>query len=141
MGTFTRDNTDLAVDLDGLGQQHRAEDGGMIIALERWNAGLDTAEMFADLPDGACQEPHWGFILKGAVTMRYTDGTAETLSAGHAEPRDVRVVLLLDAVGRYRTALLTSNHRLPSPAGSLDTDYAARPASVEIMVGTEIVVR
>ena len=84
MGTFTRDNTDLAVDLDGLGQQHRAEDGGMIIALERWNAGLDTAEMFADLPDGASQEPHWGFILKGAVTMRYTDGTAETLSAGHA---------------------------------------------------------
>jgi len=44
MGTFTRDNTDLAVDVDGAGQQHRAEAGGMTIALERWNAGLDTAE-------------------------------------------------------------------------------------------------
>jgi hypothetical protein len=84
MGTFTRDNTDLAVDLDGLGRQHRAEDGGMIIALEHWHAGLDTAEMFADFPDGACQEPHWGYILKGQVTMRYTDGTSESLSAGQA---------------------------------------------------------
>ena len=84
MGTFTRENTDIAVDLDGLGQQHRAEDGGMIIALERWHAGLDTGEMFAELPDGACQEPHWGYVLSGKVTMRYTDGPAETLSAGQA---------------------------------------------------------
>ena len=84
MGAFTRDNTELAVDLDGFGQQHRAEEGGMLIALERWHAGLDTAEMFADLPDGACQEPHWGYILTGRVTMRYTDGTSETLTAGQA---------------------------------------------------------
>ena len=65
MGTFTRDNTELAVDIDGAGQQHRAEAGGMTIALERWNAGLDTAQWFADLPGGACQEPHWGYCLKG----------------------------------------------------------------------------
>jgi hypothetical protein len=84
MSTFTRDNTELAVDLDGLGQQHRAVDGGMVVALEQWNAGLDTGEMFADLPGGACQEPHWGYVLRGSVTMRYTDGSSETLSAGHA---------------------------------------------------------
>jgi len=74
MGTFTRANTELAVDVDGAGQQHRAEAGGMTIALERWNAGLDTSDWFADLPDGACQEPHWGFCVQGTVTMRYTDG-------------------------------------------------------------------
>ena len=56
----------------------------MTIALERWNAGLDTAEWFANLPDGACQEPHWGFCLKGTVTMRYTDGQTEVISAGDA---------------------------------------------------------
>jgi hypothetical protein len=84
MGTYTRANTEIAVDLDGLGQQNRADAGGMIIALESWKAGLDTGEMFAELPGGACQEPHWGYILSGAVTMRYTDGTSETLSAGDA---------------------------------------------------------
>src|SRR6188768_1734536 len=84
MGTFTRDNTELAVDIDGAGQQHRAEVGGMTIALERWNAGLDTAQWFAELPGGACQESHWGYCLKGQVTMRYTDGQTEVISAGDA---------------------------------------------------------
>jgi hypothetical protein len=84
MGTFTRETTELAVDVAGAGQQYRAEAGGMTIALERWNAGLDTAEWFADLPDGACQEPHWGYWLAGRVTMRFTDGQTEVISAGQA---------------------------------------------------------
>jgi hypothetical protein len=84
MGVFTRDNTKVAVDLEGLGTQHAAEDGGMVIALESWKAGLDTKEMFAELPGGACSEPHWGYIVSGQVTMRYNDGTTETLKAGDA---------------------------------------------------------
>ena len=84
MGTFIRENTAIAVDVDGAGRQHRAEEGGMTIALERWNAGLDTAEWFADLPGGACQESHWGYCLKGRVTMRYADGQTEDISAGDA---------------------------------------------------------
>ena len=84
MAIFTRDNTEIAFEQEGLGNQHRGRDGGMVVALERWNAGLDTAEMFAELPDGACQEWHWGYIVKGQVTMRYTDGRSETLSAGQA---------------------------------------------------------
>jgi hypothetical protein len=84
MSTFTRESTDVSVDLAELGRQHAGEDGGMIVALEQWKAGLDTGEMFADLPDGACQEPHWGYILRGRITMRYTDGRTEVLSAGDA---------------------------------------------------------
>ena len=84
MSIFTRDNTDVAFEAEDGGRQHRGVDGGMIVALEHWKAGLDTGEMFADLPDGACQEPHWGYIIQGQVTMRYTDGRSEALSAGHA---------------------------------------------------------
>ena len=84
MSIFTRDNTEVAVDLEALGTQHRGEDCGMIVALERWKKGLDTAEMFADLPDGACQEARYGYVLSGSVTMRYTDGKSETLKAGAA---------------------------------------------------------
>ena len=89
MSTFTRDTTELAIDLEGVGQQYRAEAGGMLIALERWSAGLDTAEMFAGLPGGACHEHHFGYVVKGVCTVRYTDGHQETLSAGqayHLEP-------------------------------------------------------
>jgi hypothetical protein len=84
MGTFTRANTEIAIDIDGVGRQHRATAGGMVIALERWMAGLDTAEMFADLPGGACQEPHFGYVVAGAVTVRYSDGGTERLEKGQA---------------------------------------------------------
>ena len=84
MSTFTRENTEIAVDVAGAGRQHRAQAGGMVVALERWQAGLDTAEWDSDLPDGACQEPHWGYCLSGAVTMRYTDGTTDAIRAGDA---------------------------------------------------------
>lgn len=84
MGTFTKENTDIAVELEALGRQHRAESGGMIIALEQWKAGLDTGEMFADLPGGACQEDHFGYMVAGACTVRYSDGNTESVVAGHA---------------------------------------------------------
>ena len=84
MGTYTAANTEIAVELDGLGSQRRAVSGGMVIALEQWKAGLDTAEWFADFPDGACQEDHFGYVLTGGCTVRYTDGTAEKLTAGMA---------------------------------------------------------
>lgn len=84
MGSFTRDNTELALDLEGAGQQYRAEAGGMTVALERWQAGLDTGEMFAGLPGGACSEPHWGFCLQGRATVRYNDGESEVVEAGSA---------------------------------------------------------
>ncbi len=84
MPAFTRDNTKLGVDLGSLGVQHAAEEGGMTISLENWKAGLDTAEMYADLPDGACPASHWGYLVRGKFTLRYTDGETETVEAGSA---------------------------------------------------------
>jgi hypothetical protein len=84
MSTFTDENTEVAWEIEGGGQQRKGEDGGMVIALEHWKAGLDTTELFAELPDGACQEQHWGYMIRGSITMRYTDGRTETLSAGQA---------------------------------------------------------
>lgn len=84
MGTYTPANTDVAIELAGLGTQRRAQAGDMFVALEQWKAGLDTGPMFADLPGGACSEPHWGYCLAGRVTVRYHDGQDETIEAGQA---------------------------------------------------------
>lgn len=84
MATFTDNNTEIAIELDGLGSQRRGEAGGMLVALEQWKAGLDTGPMFADLPGGACSEPHWGYCLGGSVTVRYNDGATESIAAGDA---------------------------------------------------------
>jgi hypothetical protein len=83
MSIFTKDDLPVTWEVDG-GAQHSGADGGMVIALEHWPKGLDTTELFKELPDGACQEQHWGYVLAGSITMRYTDGTREQITAGHA---------------------------------------------------------
>jgi hypothetical protein len=84
MTAYSRDDVETDFQQDGVGETRKTEDGGMTIAFERWNAGLDATEMFKDLPDGACWEQHWGYVLKGSGTLRYTDGTEETITEGQA---------------------------------------------------------
>jgi hypothetical protein len=83
MPAFTRENTRLAIDIE-LGQQYRAEAAGMVIALETWASGLDTTRWFKDLPDGACQEHHFGYMVSGAATVTYADGRTERFAGGQA---------------------------------------------------------
>ena len=44
-------------------------------------AGTDIAPLLEGLVDDACQAPHWGYMVSGAVVVTYTDGTAERCSA------------------------------------------------------------
>jgi hypothetical protein len=83
MSTFTQHNTEITWEVDG-GAQHSTTDGGMTIALEHWPKGLDTTDLFKELPDGACQEQHWGYVVSGSITMTYTDGSSETITGGQA---------------------------------------------------------
>jgi mannose-6-phosphate isomerase-like protein (cupin superfamily) len=43
----------------------------------------DLAPMLAGLPTGKCTCPHWGYVLKGRVIVRYDD-REEVLEAGDA---------------------------------------------------------
>src|SRR5215472_13428628 len=43
----------------------------------------DLAPMLAALPGGNCACPHWGYVLKGRLTVRYSDHD-ETVEAGEA---------------------------------------------------------
>lgn len=58
--------------------------GGYVAGFERFDADADPAPLFAGLPDDACQSPHWGVVLKGRLTFRYTDGSREDVTAGEA---------------------------------------------------------
>ena len=57
--------------------------GGFIIAYETWMEDLDEKTMFKDLPGGRCPCPHWGYLFKGKMTVRYSDHE-ETIEAGEA---------------------------------------------------------
>ena len=45
-------------------------------------AGTDIAPLLKGLEDDLCQAPHWGYVLQGALTVTYADGTAEAVNGG-----------------------------------------------------------
>jgi hypothetical protein len=40
--------------------------------------------MLKGLPDDACQCPHWGYVMSGQLTVRYTTGEEEQITSGDA---------------------------------------------------------
>jgi hypothetical protein len=45
-------------------------------------AGTDIAPLLQGLDGDACAAPHWGYMIRGAVTVSYTDGTTEACREG-----------------------------------------------------------
>ena len=66
----------------GVGDGRSAEWGEMTIDFDRFPAG-DLAPLLKGLPDDRCQCPHWGFLFKGRIVVRYAD-REETIEAGQA---------------------------------------------------------
>jgi hypothetical protein len=59
-------------DASGLGSM-----GGEYFSL---GSGTDIAPLLKGLEGDACQAPHWGYMISGAVVISYTNGTEETCS-------------------------------------------------------------
>lgn len=47
-----------------------------------FGAGTDITELLHGLKDDSCQSPHWGYVVSGAITALYTDGSEETSQGG-----------------------------------------------------------
>jgi cupin domain len=58
--------------------------GNKVCAVHQFGPGVDATPSFQGLPDGLCPAPHWGYCLKGELTVRFKDGTEEVLRAGDA---------------------------------------------------------
>jgi hypothetical protein len=58
--------------------------GGFTVDFMTVRQGHDMAPLLVGLPDDHCQCPHWGYVLKGGITLRHTDGTTEVAGAGDA---------------------------------------------------------
>ncbi|HEV8088253.1 MAG TPA: cupin domain-containing protein [Actinomycetota bacterium] len=67
------------------GYEGRSEDlGGYTVAYETFTSDQDPAPLFAGLPGDHCQCPHWGTVVSGELTYRYSDGTSDTAKAGES---------------------------------------------------------
>jgi len=60
-----------------------AEWGDIHVGFETYNEELDLAPLLKGLPDDMCQCPHYGYVLKGRMKVRYTD-REEIVEAGDA---------------------------------------------------------
>lgn len=75
---------DMPVAFDGGEVVIRQADwSDMTVSLESFPAGLDTTPIFQGLPDDRCQCPHWGYVIRGQMRVRYKD-REEVFAAGDA---------------------------------------------------------
>lgn len=75
--------TDLPTRLEAGGVSIQAQDWSELnVARIRFPKGTDAAPLLEGLPQKLCQCPHWGTVLKGAIHVRYADGSEETVRAG-----------------------------------------------------------
>jgi len=67
----------------GVAEDRSADLDGYTINFVTIRESHDLAPMLKGLPGGNCSCPHWGYILKGRVIVRYDDHE-EVLEAGDA---------------------------------------------------------
>src|SRR4051812_41478309 len=66
---------------------------GYTVNFVTFKQDVDATALLKGLPDDRCQCPHWGYVVSGAMTMRFPD-REETYKAGDAfytEPGHVPV--------------------------------------------------
>lgn len=75
----------LPVIMEGNGTSVRAvEDwGGMAAAFFELPAGTDLGPLLEGLPGDACTCHHWGYVVKGKITVGNQDKSEQVLRAGH----------------------------------------------------------
>ena len=56
--------------------------GDTAVAYVTLKSGADAAPLLEGLPGDKCQCPHWGYMLKGAIHVRYDNGDEEICRAG-----------------------------------------------------------
>ncbi|SCZ59324.1 cupin domain-containing protein [Thiohalomonas denitrificans] len=72
-GAMARQQTDFG-DASGYGKI-----GGEHFTLAQ---GTDISELLQGLEGDLCQAPHWGYLIKGELTVRYQDGSEEAVGSG-----------------------------------------------------------
>lgn len=60
----------------------QAEFAGMAISHTQVPQGFDLDGVLEGLPNNLCPCPHWGYVFKGRMIVKYEDGSEEEIKAG-----------------------------------------------------------
>ena len=56
--------------------------GGMTLSYINMAAGVDFTPVLKGLPHDLCHCPHWGYVIKGQILLKYRDGSEERVTSG-----------------------------------------------------------
>lgn len=62
---------------------HETVWGGMHVGIEIYKEETDLTPFLKGLPNDSCQSPHWGYMVKGSMRVKYKD-SEEVVNAGDA---------------------------------------------------------
>lgn len=85
---ITKDNIPVRIDVPGATARQQTGFGDvtgygkMGAEFFSFGAGTDITELLHGLEGDLCQSPHWGYVLKGAITALYAGGKEETSQSG-----------------------------------------------------------
>ncbi len=82
MPRISKDSVSLVRDF-GVAEDRSEDLGGYTVNFVSIRADHDLAALLAGLPGGQCPCPHWGYVIKGQLTIRYGD-REEVIGAGDA---------------------------------------------------------
>jgi hypothetical protein len=82
MPKTSRENVSLVRDF-GVAEDRSEDLGGYTVNFVTIRQDHDLAALLAGLDGGQCPCPHWGYLIKGEITVRYGD-REETIRAGEA---------------------------------------------------------
>jgi hypothetical protein len=74
----------VATELPGFKVSSPGTWGGLFVEYIECAEKLDIGPMLEGLPEDMCPCAHWGYMLKGAIHMKYKDGTEEVIEEGDA---------------------------------------------------------
>lgn len=70
-----------AIDIPGMTFRVLGGQGNMVMSYSEIPAG-PVDSVLEGLPNNCCHCPHWGYLLKGQMTIKYENGEQEVIKAG-----------------------------------------------------------
>jgi hypothetical protein len=90
-----------ATEIPGMLESRAIEWNGYSVSFSTVKKDIDEAlftQLSEGLPEGLCHSPHWGYVFKGTIKIKYKD-REETLTAGDAYYMEPGHVATLMAAG------------------------------------------
>jgi hypothetical protein len=83
VSSFERNDVPVAIENESAELRTADLGDNMTVAFMTLKKGADFGPVLAGLPDDMCQCPHWGYMLKGKLKMKTSNGD-EVYEAGQA---------------------------------------------------------